>query len=118
MTAWKPITMDVLDWSEFGYCAEANEWPLLHASIPEALNAIARTGFTMKKLGSGGTTGSGGLYGDGTYLGDSITKADEYARRKVEKGEFKDCRTAAIFRVHHLLQEEGCSQESPLTGLQ
>lgn len=97
--SWKPITMDVLDWSSFGYCKEANEWPLFHASIPEALNAIARTGFTMKKLGSGGTTGSGGLYGDGTYLGDSITKADEYARRKVEKGEFKDCRTAAICRV-------------------
>lgn len=96
---WKPITMDVLDWSGFGYCAEANEWPLLHASIPEALNAIARTGFTMKKLGSGGTTGSGGLYGDGTYLGDSITKADEYARRLVEKGEFKGCRTAALTRV-------------------
>lgn len=97
--SWKPITMEGIDWSDFGYCAEANEWPLFHSSIPEALNAIARTGFTMKKLGSGGTTGGGGLYGDGTYFGDSITKADEYARRKVEKGEFKGCRTAAICRV-------------------
>lgn len=31
----------------------------------QALSAIARTGFTMAKLGSGGTTGGGGLYGDG-----------------------------------------------------
>lgn len=101
---WKPITSESMDWSEFGYCKEANEWPLFHASIPEALHGIARTGFTMKKLGSGGTTGTGGLYGNGTYFGDSITKADEYSRRKVEKkfGDFKEfqgCRTASICRV-------------------
>jgi len=115
--AWKPKTLELLDWSEFGYCEEANEWPLFHASIPEALNAIARTGFTMKKLGSGGTTGSGGLYGDGTYFGDMITKADEYARRKVEKGEFKGCRTAAICRVvggrHYYTDKEVKDAEKP-----
>lgn len=32
----------------------------------EALSAVARNGFTMAKMGSGGTTGSGGLYGEGT----------------------------------------------------
>eukprot|EP00490_Sorites_sp_Unknown_P028312 CAMPEP_0114675654 /NCGR_PEP_ID=MMETSP0191-20121206/48203_1 /TAXON_ID=126664 /ORGANISM="Sorites sp." /LENGTH=125 /DNA_ID=CAMNT_0001945371 /DNA_START=31 /DNA_END=408 /DNA_ORIENTATION=- len=53
----------------------------------------------MSKLGSGGTTGGGGLYGGGTYFGDSITKADEYARRKVENGRFKGCRAVAICRV-------------------
>eukprot|EP00931_Biecheleriopsis_adriatica_P115098 TRINITY_DN90935_c0_g1_i1.p1 TRINITY_DN90935_c0_g1~~TRINITY_DN90935_c0_g1_i1.p1 ORF type:complete len:783 (+),score=232.79 TRINITY_DN90935_c0_g1_i1:85-2433(+) len=100
--AWTPLTMEAgkgLDWSDMDFCAEANEWLLFHASLPEALSAIARTGFTMAKLGSGGTTGSGGLYGDGTYFGESITKADEYARRKVEKGEFAGCRCAAICRV-------------------
>eukprot|EP00434_Breviolum_minutum_P035181 symbB.v1.2.031136.t2/scaffold3581.1/size55290/5 len=99
---WTPLTMEAgkgLDWSDFDFCGDANEWLLFHASIPEALSAIARTGFTMAKLGSGGTTGGGGLYGDGTYFGDSITKADEYARRKVEHGEFKGCRAAAICRV-------------------
>lgn len=115
--AWKPITMDGLDWSDFGYDGEANEWPLLHASIPEALNAIARTGFTMAKLGSGGTTGGGGLYGDGTYFGDSFTKADEYARRKVEKGEFKGCRTAAVCRVvggrHYYTDNDVAEKDKP-----
>ncbi|CAJ1376193.1 unnamed protein product [Effrenium voratum] len=99
---WTPLTMEAgkaLDWSDLDFCEEANEWLLFHASIPEALSAIARTGFTMAKLGSGGTTGSGGLYGDGTYFADSITKADEYARRKVEKGEFAGCRAAALCRV-------------------
>jgi hypothetical protein len=97
---WKPLTAEGLDWSHFGLCAEANEWLLLHAGLPEALSAIARTGFSMAKLGSGGTTGGGGLYGNGTYFADSITKADEYARRKVEeKGEFKGCRAVAVVRV-------------------
>eukprot|EP00933_Yihiella_yeosuensis_P069952 TRINITY_DN7713_c1_g1_i2.p1 TRINITY_DN7713_c1_g1~~TRINITY_DN7713_c1_g1_i2.p1 ORF type:complete len:811 (-),score=203.45 TRINITY_DN7713_c1_g1_i2:87-2483(-) len=99
--SWQPMTMDIksLDFSDWDYCKDSNEWLLWHASLPEALSAIARTGFTMAKLGSGGTTGGGGLYGDGTYFADSITKADEYARRKVEKGEFKGCRAAAICRV-------------------
>mmetsp|Transcript_25681 Transcript_25681/g.45246 ORF Transcript_25681/g.45246 Transcript_25681/m.45246 type:complete len:567 (+) Transcript_25681:611-2311(+) len=96
---WMPLTMEGLDWSDFGFSDEANEWLLFHASLPEALKAISRTGFTMAKLGSGGTTGGGGLYGAGTYFADSITKADEYARRKVEKGEFAGCRAAAICRV-------------------
>jgi hypothetical protein len=115
--AWKPITADGIDWSNFGYCTEANEWPLFHASLPEALNAIARKGFTMAKLGSGGTTGSGGLYGDGTYFGDCITKADEYARRKVEKGEFKGCRAAAICRVvggrHYYTDQDVADKDKP-----
>merc|ERR1712187_411241 len=54
---------------------------------------------TMAKLGQGGTTGSGGLYGAGTYFGESITKADEYARRKVEGGPFAGCRAVAMCRV-------------------
>ncbi|CAK9034764.1 unnamed protein product [Durusdinium trenchii] len=91
---WTPLTMEAgkgLDWSDMDYCDDANEWLLFHASIPEALSAIARTGFTMAKLGSGGTTGGGGLYGDGTYFGDSITKADEYARRKDAGCSHPDC---------------------------
>lgn len=68
-------------------CVEmaTRSWNDDEISSPEALSAIARTGFTMSKLGSGGTTGGGGLYGDGTYFGDSITKADEYARRKASQ---------------------------------
>lgn len=98
--SWAPITMESgIDWSDFGFVAEANEWLLLHASIPEAITAISRKGFTMAKLGTGGTTGSGGLYGDGTYFADCVTKADEYARRKVEKGEFKGCHALGIVRV-------------------
>ena len=38
---------------------------MLYINMVQALSAIARTGFTMAKLGSGGTTGGGGLYGDG-----------------------------------------------------
>lgn len=101
-SSWTPITMEPangLDWSDRAMCGGANEWLLFHASLPEALTAIARTGFTMAKLGSGGTTGSGGLYGNGTYFADSITKADEYARRKVEGGEFAGTRAAALCRV-------------------
>lgn len=117
---WTPLTMEAgkgLDWSDFDFCGDANEWLLFHASIPEALSAIARTGFTMAKLGSGGTTGGGGLYGDGTYFGDSITKADEYARRKVEHGEFKGCRAAAICRVlggrHFYMDKDVQEKEKP-----
>jgi ankyrin repeat protein len=97
---WTPKTAEGLDWPELKLCNDANEWLLWHAGLPEALSAIARTGFTMAKLGSGGTTGGGGLYGNGTYFADSITKADEYARRKVEeKGVFKGCRAVALVRV-------------------
>lgn len=117
---WTPLTMEAgkgLDWSDMDYCDDANEWLLFHASIPEALSAIARTGFTMAKLGSGGTTGGGGLYGDGTYFGDSITKADEYARRKVENGEFKGCRAAALCRVlggrHFYMDKDVLEKDKP-----
>eukprot|EP00435_Cladocopium_sp_Y103_P027592 s1802_g6.t2 len=117
---WAPLTMEAakgLDWGDLNFCEDANEWLLFHASIPEALSAIARTGFTMAKLGSGGTTGGGGLYGDGTYFGDSITKADEYARRKVEHGEFKGCRAAAICRVlggrHFYMDKDVQEKEKP-----
>jgi len=117
---WTPLTMEAgkgLDWSDFDICEDANEWILFHASIPEALSAICRTGFTMAKLGSGGTTGGGGLYGDGTYFADSITKADEYARRKVEKGEFAGCRVAAICRVlggrHFYMDKDVMEKDKP-----
>ncbi|CAE7771666.1 bacC, partial [Symbiodinium microadriaticum] len=117
---WTPLTMEAgkgFDWSDFDICEDANEWILFHASIPEALSAICRTGFTMAKLGSGGTTGGGGLYGDGTYFADSITKADEYARRKVEKGDFAGCRVAAICRVlggrHFYMDKDVMEKDKP-----
>jgi hypothetical protein len=119
--SWQPLTMTGIDWSEFGYCAAANEWALFHASIPEALQAIARTGFTMAKLGAGGSAlvgGGAGLYGDGTYFGDSITKADEYARGTVGSGKYAGCRTAAIVRVlggrHFYTDKDVSDAEKPL----
>ena len=49
----------------------------------QALSAIARTGFTMAKLGSGGTTGGGGLYGDGRAPRvKSVTQKDPKWARK------------------------------------
>merc|ERR1719188_382277 len=115
---WKPLTAEGLDWSQLGLCADAHERLLLHAGLPEALSAIARTGFSMTKLGSGGTTGGGGLYGSGTYFADSITKADEYARRKVEeKGQFKGCRAVALVRVlgglHFYTEQEVAEVDKP-----
>merc|ERR1740139_1103685 len=110
-----------LDWSPFGFCKEANEWALFHASIPEALTAIAKTGFTMDKLGAGGSKligGGAGLFGDGTYFGDSITKADEYARVKVTSGKYAGCRSAAIVRVlggrHYYCDKDVKESEKPL----
>jgi len=118
-SAWSPQTMegDGLDWSSHDLCAEANEWVLFHASRPEALNAIARTGFTMQKVGLGATTGGGGLYGDGTYFTDSITKSDEYARAKVEGSEFDGCRTVALVRVvggrHYYTDQDVSDEDKP-----
>ncbi|CAK0836200.1 unnamed protein product [Prorocentrum cordatum] len=98
---WSPLTAEGLDWSPLGLCAGANEWLLLHAGLPEALSAIA-----------------GGLYGSGTYFADSITKADEYARRKVEeKGVFKGCRAVAVVRVlggrHYYTDKEVGEADKP-----
>ncbi|CAE8589508.1 unnamed protein product [Polarella glacialis] len=85
---------------DFELEAGANEWFLFHASIPEALRGIARTGFKMAKVAKGADSTGGGLYGEGTYFSDSITKVDEYARKRVALGEeFEGCRTAALCRV-------------------
>lgn len=94
-----PLTMSKEEWPEFDLCKEANEWLLFHATSYEALNAIARTGFTMSWVGQGATTGSGSLYGNGTYFGDSITKADEYARRSVAFEGSDGCRCVGLCRV-------------------
>eukprot|EP00929_Paragymnodinium_shiwhaense_P038660 TRINITY_DN20404_c4_g1_i1.p1 TRINITY_DN20404_c4_g1~~TRINITY_DN20404_c4_g1_i1.p1 ORF type:complete len:781 (-),score=240.71 TRINITY_DN20404_c4_g1_i1:236-2578(-) len=112
---WVPWTMEDVDWSHVGLCTEANEWMLLHASVPPALEAISKKGFTMKTMGKGATTGGGGLYGDGSYFADSITKADEYARGAVEEdGDFQGCRTVSVVRVlggRHFYTDEDVSQE-------
>ncbi|CAE8622177.1 unnamed protein product, partial [Polarella glacialis] len=85
---------------DFELEAGANEWFLFHASIPEALRGIARTGFKMANVAKGADSTGGGLYGEGTYFSDSITKVDEYARKRVALGaEFEGCRTAALCRV-------------------
>lgn len=84
---------------EFELMADANEWLLFHASIPEALKGIAETGFKMAKVKKGADSAGGGLYGEGVYLSDSITKADEYARKRISGGEFDGCRAAALVRV-------------------
>jgi hypothetical protein len=113
---WTPFTAQVTDdWKELGLCHEANEWLLLHSGAPEALSAIARTGFSMAKLGCGADSAGGGLYGDGTYFAESITKADEYARRTVEEdGKFAGCRAVALVRVlggRHFYTEQDVEQE-------
>jgi len=100
---WEPQTMRApAHWDDLDLDPKANEWLLLHGSTPEALEATARTGFNLAKVGSGGTTG-GALYGDGTYFADSITKADEYARGRVAETyrfpEFRGCRAVAVCRV-------------------
>eukprot|EP00931_Biecheleriopsis_adriatica_P028201 TRINITY_DN16857_c0_g1_i1.p1 TRINITY_DN16857_c0_g1~~TRINITY_DN16857_c0_g1_i1.p1 ORF type:complete len:608 (+),score=120.36 TRINITY_DN16857_c0_g1_i1:86-1909(+) len=94
--------------------ADANEWLLLHASIPEALKGISETGFKMAKVAKGADSEGGGLYGEGGYFTDCLTKADEYARKKITAGEFEGCRTAAIVRVtggHHLYAPHRVEQE-------
>merc|ERR1712087_526770 len=57
----------------------------------------------------------GGLYGDGTYFAESITKADEYARRKVvDDEEFEGCRAVALVRVlggRHFYTDKDVEQE-------
>jgi hypothetical protein len=45
---------------------------------------------------------------------DSITKVDEYARRRIDTGEFEGCRTAALCRViggRHLYADREVKQE-------
>jgi len=98
---WTPATMAVdLPWDDLGFYPDANEWLLFHAGAPNALVAIAQGGFSLTKLGLGGTEGAtSGLYGDAIYCTDSITKADEYARVPVKGGPFDGCRTAAVVRV-------------------
>ena len=76
-----------------------NEWLLFHAGVPEALAGICKTGFKMAKVAKGADSEGGGLYGEGAYFTDSITKADEYARRKVASGDFAGCRSVALCRV-------------------
>ncbi|CAE8593563.1 unnamed protein product [Polarella glacialis] len=85
---------------DFELEARANDWFLFHASIPEALRGIARTGFKMANVAKGADSTGGGLYGEGTYIPGSIAKVDEYARKRVALGaEFGGCRTAALCRV-------------------
>lgn len=117
---WTPMTMDPangIDWSNKELCPDANEWLLFHAGLPEALTAIARKGFTMKTLGTGGTTGSGGLYGNGTYFAESITKADEYARGRVGSGDFAGTRAVALCRVlggrHYYTDKDVTESDKP-----
>mmetsp|Transcript_42979 Transcript_42979/g.79918 ORF Transcript_42979/g.79918 Transcript_42979/m.79918 type:complete len:809 (-) Transcript_42979:72-2498(-) len=105
MERWLPWTMehDELKWNMYDVSDEANEWMLLHASVPPAVRAICRSGFSMKCLGLGAVGDSKsklGLYGNGSYFTDSITKADEYARGRCEDDdEFAGCRTLLIVRV-------------------
>jgi len=114
---WTPWTMQDIDWSEMGIREDANEWFLLHASVPPALEAIAKKGFTMRTVGKGATTGGGGLYGDGSYFCESITKADEYARGRVESGEFQGCRTVSVVRVlggrHFYTADDVADEDKP-----
>eukprot|EP00930_Biecheleria_cincta_P005698 TRINITY_DN106631_c0_g1_i1.p1 TRINITY_DN106631_c0_g1~~TRINITY_DN106631_c0_g1_i1.p1 ORF type:complete len:609 (-),score=106.95 TRINITY_DN106631_c0_g1_i1:235-2061(-) len=122
---WKPWTSSgtsALDGKkELELMAGANEWLLFHASIPEALEGIARTGFKMAKVAKGADSIGGGLYGEGAYFTDSITKADEYARKRVSGGEFEGCRTAALVRVtggHVLRVLDEVKQEDKATFCQ
>merc|ERR1719356_1542895 len=110
-----------LDWRDYDISDEANEWLLFHASVPAAVQAICRSGFTMKTLGLGATGDSKsklGLYGNGTYFTDCITKADEYARARVEDGEeFEGCRTLLLVRVvggrHWYTDQEVMEEDKP-----
>jgi len=125
--AWTPLTMDgpLLSWLGQDVSKEVNEWYLLHASGPEALRAVARKGFTMRTVGQGAVSEAaakgmaGGLYGNGVYFTDSITKTDEYARKRVEgspdhEKELDGCRTAALVRVlggRHFYTDQETKQE-------
>lgn len=108
--AWTSGTSALEGRKELELMADANEWLLFHASIPEALKGIAETGFKMAKVAKGADSTGGGLYGEGAYFSDAITKVDEYARKRISSGEFDGCRTAALVRVtgghvHHVLHE-------------
>eukprot|EP00746_Dinoflagellata_sp_MGD_P013805 gnl/MRDRNA2_/MRDRNA2_129985_c0_seq1.p1 gnl/MRDRNA2_/MRDRNA2_129985_c0~~gnl/MRDRNA2_/MRDRNA2_129985_c0_seq1.p1 ORF type:complete len:844 (+),score=164.26 gnl/MRDRNA2_/MRDRNA2_129985_c0_seq1:123-2654(+) len=103
-SVWQPWTAESpngsTDLSAFNLFSDANEWILFHGSKPSALESIAKTGFSMNRVGTGATWGGvPPLYGYGAYFADCITKADEYAREKVPSGPFEGCRTVALMRV-------------------
>lgn len=53
-----------------------NEVYLFHGTSPEAAEAIARTGFLLRKAGSK----AGCAFGKGVYLAESASKSDEYVQ--------------------------------------
>merc|ERR1712061_903526 len=70
--------------------ARCNEWRLFHGSSHVTCQSISSVNWQLDLSGTGATWKAAGdrrgvpLYGDGIYFAERITKADEYARQKLE----------------------------------
>eukprot|EP00747_Dinoflagellata_sp_TGD_P199241 gnl/TRDRNA2_/TRDRNA2_72436_c1_seq2.p1 gnl/TRDRNA2_/TRDRNA2_72436_c1~~gnl/TRDRNA2_/TRDRNA2_72436_c1_seq2.p1 ORF type:complete len:293 (-),score=38.92 gnl/TRDRNA2_/TRDRNA2_72436_c1_seq2:82-960(-) len=74
--------------SELGHLAESmqgsvNEVLLWHGTTSEGAKGITKTGFDLKRVGTGTAHGLA-MYGKGCYYAECSSKADEYARESPE----------------------------------